>query len=82
MWSIANITLSGSAKQTVSLVDYGLIPILCNLLKIRNVEIIHRILDIIQMILKKSNEREAEVCLHIEECGGKIYCRGSLVNDN
>jgi len=69
-WSIANMTISGSAKQTMSLVDYGLVPILCNLLKIKNVEIILLVLDTIQMILKKSNERQADVCLRVEECGG------------
>jgi len=69
-WAIANITISGNAKQAVSLVDYGLIPILCSLLKIKNVEIVLLVLDSLQLILKKSNERQAEVCVKIEECGG------------
>jgi hypothetical protein len=57
----------------MSLVDYGLIPILCNHLKTNNVEVILLVLDSIQLILRKSAERQAEVCMKVEECGGKNY---------
>ena len=68
---MTNLTIAGSAEQAMSLVDCGAIPSLCALLVREDLEVILLVLDAILQIVRKSAERQNDVCLMIEECGGR-----------
>lgn len=84
-WAISNVTISGRAEHVLYMIEQGgdlsLIKIqnvylilvvapFCNLLGIRDVQIVQVVLDGLNNILKKSGTQTDDVCQKIEECGG------------
>jgi hypothetical protein len=69
-WAVSNVTISGKAEHVQFMVDNGVIVPFCNLLGIRDSQIVQVVLDGLNNILKKSGTRTDEVCQKIEECGG------------
>uniref|UniRef100_A0A0N4ZAH5 Importin subunit alpha n=1 Tax=Parastrongyloides trichosuri TaxID=131310 RepID=A0A0N4ZAH5_PARTI len=69
-WAISNVTISGNISQVRYLVDKGVIPPFCNLLGIRDTQIVQVVLDGLLNILKKSHPYSERVATIIEECGG------------
>lgn len=72
-WAISNLTISGSAEQIRYCVQQGVVPPLCNLLSVKDPQIMTVVLDGIGNILKmvSPNKEELEgVAQQIEECEG------------
>jgi len=69
-WAISNVTISGTVEHVLYMVDCNVIPPFCNLLSIRDAQIIQVVLDGLNNILKKAGARTDEICGKIEECGG------------
>ena len=57
-------------------VSQGVIRPLCNLLGVKDTQVIQVVLDGLHNILKLANDEVESVCTMIEECGGK-YVYGS-----
>lgn len=71
-WAVSNMTISGSKEQVKYLVSKGVILPLCNMLNVKDPQVIQVVLDGIHNMLKiagSSNETE-EIADMIEECGG------------
>ncbi|KAL7077620.1 hypothetical protein ACQ4LE_002832 [Meloidogyne hapla] len=69
-WAVSNVTISGRAEHVHYMVENGVIVPFCNLLGVRDVQIVQVVLDGLNNILKKSCAQTDEVCQKIEECGG------------
>uniref|UniRef100_A0A914EHY8 Importin subunit alpha n=1 Tax=Acrobeloides nanus TaxID=290746 RepID=A0A914EHY8_9BILA len=69
-WAVSNVTISGRAEHVLYMVDHNVIPPFCNLLSIRDAQIVQVVLDGLNNILKKSGPRTEAICQKIEECGG------------
>ncbi|CAD5234302.1 unnamed protein product [Bursaphelenchus xylophilus] len=69
-WAVSNVTISGKSEHVLYMVDCGVIVPFCNLLDIRDTQIVQVVLDGLNNILKKSQARSEEICQKIEECGG------------
>lgn len=69
-WAISNVTISGRVDHVLYMVDSNVIPPFCNLLNIRDAQIVQVVLDGLNNILKKAGTRLDEICQKIEECGG------------
>lgn len=53
-------------------VSQGVIPPMCNLLGVKDTQVIQVILDGLNNILKMADDEVETVCTMIEECGGQI----------
>ncbi|GIX82668.1 importin subunit alpha-3 [Caerostris darwini] len=69
-WAISNLTISGTKNQVTYLVSQKVIPPLCNLLTVRDAQVIQVVLDGLSNILKLSGPNFYAVASEIEECGG------------
>ncbi|KAK0402709.1 hypothetical protein QR680_016487 [Steinernema hermaphroditum] len=69
-WAVSNVTISGRPEQVEYMVQQGVIEPFCNLLTIRDAQIIQVVLDGINNILKMAGNQADNVCTKIEECGG------------
>jgi hypothetical protein len=69
-WAVSNVTISGRAEHVHYMVENGVIVPFCNLLGVRDTQIVQVVLDGLNNILKKSCAQTDEVCQKIEECGG------------
>uniref|UniRef100_A0A7E4UX46 Importin subunit alpha n=1 Tax=Panagrellus redivivus TaxID=6233 RepID=A0A7E4UX46_PANRE len=69
-WAISNVTISGKVEHVYYMIDQNVIPPFCNLLSIRDSQIIQVVLDGLNNILKKAGNKLPEICSRIEECGG------------
>uniref|UniRef100_A0A2L2YBY9 Importin subunit alpha n=2 Tax=Parasteatoda tepidariorum TaxID=114398 RepID=A0A2L2YBY9_PARTP len=69
-WAISNLTVSGSKAQVAYLVEQKVIPPLCNLLTVKDPQVIQVVLDGISNILKFAGPQFFSVASNIEECGG------------
>uniref|UniRef100_A0A915NMG2 Importin subunit alpha n=1 Tax=Meloidogyne floridensis TaxID=298350 RepID=A0A915NMG2_9BILA len=69
-WAVSNVTISGRAEHVHYMVENGVIVPFCNLLGVRDPQIVQVVLDGLNNILKKSCAQTDEVCQKIEECGG------------
>uniref|UniRef100_A0AC35TT41 Importin subunit alpha n=1 Tax=Rhabditophanes sp. KR3021 TaxID=114890 RepID=A0AC35TT41_9BILA len=69
-WAISNVTISGNGNQVKYMVEKGVIPPFCNLLTIKDTQIVQVVLDGLLNILKKSYPYVEQVVQIIEECGG------------
>uniref|UniRef100_A0A1I7YV80 IBB domain-containing protein n=1 Tax=Steinernema glaseri TaxID=37863 RepID=A0A1I7YV80_9BILA len=69
-WAVSNVTISGRPEQVEYMVQQGVIEPFCNLLGIRDAQIVQVVLDGINNILKMAGNQVENVCAKIEECGG------------
>lgn len=72
VWAITNLTSGGTIEQITYIANHGIVPILCNLLTVRDSKVTLVILDGLKNILdcgKKIDQLQA-ICDLIEECGG------------
>jgi importin subunit alpha-4/3 len=57
--------------QVAYVVSQGVIPPMCNLLGVKDTQVIQVILDGLNNILKMADDEVETVCTMIEECGGQ-----------
>ncbi|XP_013775311.1 importin subunit alpha-3-like [Limulus polyphemus] len=69
-WAISNLTISGTKAQVAYLVSQGVIAPLCNLLVVRDPQVVQVVLDGINNILKLAERQFYNIASQIEECGG------------
>lgn len=69
-WAISNLTISGTKAQVNYLVSQSVIPPLCNLLTVRDPQIVQVVLDGLNNILKLAGSQFYNIAAQIEECGG------------
>ncbi|XP_035223896.1 importin subunit alpha-3-like isoform X2 [Stegodyphus dumicola] len=69
-WAISNLTISGTKAQVAYLVCQRVIPPLCNLLTVRDPQVVQVVLDGINNILKLAGSQFYSIASQIEECGG------------
>ncbi|KAK2180818.1 hypothetical protein NP493_425g04036 [Ridgeia piscesae] len=69
-WAISNLTISGRKEQVAHVVQLGVIPPFCNLLNVKDTQVIQVVLDGVNNILKMAADTVESVCTLIEECGG------------
>ncbi|XP_074658026.1 importin subunit alpha-4-like [Tubulanus polymorphus] len=71
-WAISNLTISGNKAQVAYVVNEGVIPPFCKLLKVVDSQVIQVVIDGINNILKMATagDEQAHVCRLIEECEG------------
>ena len=70
-WAVSNLTISGNKQQVMALVENSVIPPLCNLLTIKDTQVVQVCIDGINNILKIAGENYSKVAEMIEMCGGK-----------
>jgi hypothetical protein len=81
-WAISNLTISGRKEQVAFIVNQGVIAPLCNLLGVKDTQVIQVVLDGINNILKMADEEVETVCTLIEECGGLDKIEALQNHDN
>ncbi|XP_064456274.1 importin subunit alpha-3-like [Ornithodoros turicata] len=69
-WAISNLTISGTKAQVSYLVEQGVVAPLCNLLAVRDPQVVQVVLDGLNNILKMAGSQFYSVASNIEECGG------------
>lgn len=69
-WAISNLTISGKKEQVTYVVEQGVIPPFCNLLSVKDTQVVNVVLDGINNILKMAGDELETICQMIEECGG------------
>jgi len=69
-WAITNMTISGTKTQIQLLVDDGVIEPMCNLLAVKDVQVVQVVLDGLINILKMAGKQFYTIASEIERCGG------------
>lgn len=69
-WAVSNFTVGGTAAQVGTLIKAGVIPPLCQLLQVRDMQVVQVILDAILTMLKMAGNEAQAVANLIEEAGG------------
>lgn len=69
-WAISNLTISGKKEQVAYVVENGVLPPFCNLLSVKDAQVVNVVLDGINNILKMAGDEPEHICGIIEECGG------------
>ncbi|XP_046380855.1 LOW QUALITY PROTEIN: importin subunit alpha-4-like [Haliotis rubra] len=69
-WAISNLTISGRKEQVSYVVQQGVIPPFCNLLGVKDTQVVNVVLDGINNILKMAGDDLESINQMIEECGG------------
>ncbi|KAG8196256.1 hypothetical protein JTE90_023812 [Oedothorax gibbosus] len=69
-WAISNLTISGTKMQVAYLVNQKVIHPLCNLLTVRDPQVIQVVLDGLNNILKLAGPQFFSIASEVEECGG------------
>lgn len=70
-WAVSNLTISGKKEQVIVLIEHKVIPPLCNLLGVKDPQIIQVCLDGINNILKVVGENYPVIAEMIEQVGGE-----------
>merc|ERR1711942_206140 len=72
VWAITNLTSGGTIEQIATIANHGIVPILCDLLTVRDSKVTLVILDGLTNILATGQKigQIDQVCNQIEECGG------------
>eukprot|EP00106_Octopus_bimaculoides_P001623 XP_014769065.1 PREDICTED: importin subunit alpha-4-like [Octopus bimaculoides] len=73
-WAISNLTISGRKEQVGYVVHEGVIGPFCNLLGVKDPQVVNVVLDGINNILKMAGDDVESLCQQIEECGGSYIC--------
>lgn len=69
-WAVSNLTISGKKEQVVVLIENKVIPPLCNLLTVKDPQIVQVCLDGIGNILRMAGENYHVIADMIESAGG------------
>ncbi|CAL1582012.1 unnamed protein product [Knipowitschia caucasica] len=69
-WAISNLTISGRKEQVEYLVDQDVIPPFCNLLSVKDSQVVQVVLDGLKNILIMAGDAASTIAEIIEECGG------------
>uniref|UniRef100_A0A8C9T4N1 Importin subunit alpha n=1 Tax=Scleropages formosus TaxID=113540 RepID=A0A8C9T4N1_SCLFO len=69
-WAISNLTISGRKDQVAYLIQQQVIPPFCNLLTVKDAQVVQVVLDGLSNILKMADDEAEMVANLIEECGG------------
>ncbi|NXW51027.1 IMA3 protein, partial [Nyctiprogne leucopyga] len=69
-WAISNLTISGRKDQVAYLIQQNVIPPFCNLLTVKDAQVVQVVLDGLSNILKMAEDEAETVANLIEECGG------------
>ncbi|XP_077578040.1 importin subunit alpha-3 [Stigmatopora nigra] len=69
-WAISNLTISGRKDQVSHLIEKKVIPPFCNLLTVKDAQVVQVVLDGLSNILKMADEKAETIANLIEECGG------------
>lgn len=69
-WAVSNMTISGNKQQIAFLVQQGVIEPLCELLTVKDVQVVQVVLDGLMNILKMSGTSYHSIATEIEKCGG------------
>eukprot|EP00116_Pleurobrachia_bachei_P008151 sb/3468413/ len=69
-WSVSNMTANGSPDQISYLIRQGAVPGMCNLLSVRDPQIVQVLLDGINNMLETCKQDTDSLCTIIEDCGG------------
>lgn len=70
VWTVFNYCLSGSVKQLSYLIDIDIIPALCDLLVIKDVNVVRNVMEAISCLLSSCSDRADRIRELIEQCGG------------
>ncbi|GFR13318.1 importin subunit alpha-3 [Trichonephila clavata] len=81
-WTISNLTTSGTKAQVAYLVSQKVIPPLCNLLTVRDPQVIQVVLDGISNVLKLAGSQFFTIANEIEECGGSFKIEALQNHEN
>ncbi|KAI3355838.1 hypothetical protein L3Q82_004401 [Scortum barcoo] len=69
-WAISNLTISGRKDQVEFLVEQNVIPPFCNLLSVKDSQVVQVVLDGLKNILIMAGDEASTIAEIIEECGG------------
>lgn len=69
-WTLYNMSLSATPDQLQVLIDNEVIPPLCNLLNLKDNDLIRNVLEILHILLNVCGENNPNLSVIIEECGG------------
>ncbi|XP_053561530.1 LOW QUALITY PROTEIN: importin subunit alpha-4 [Bombina bombina] len=69
-WAISNLTISGRKDQVEYLVQQHVIPPFCNLLSVKDSQVVQVVLDGLKNVLIMAGEEASTIAEIIEECGG------------
>jgi len=69
-WAVTNMTISGSKAQIQYLVENGVIEPMCNLLSVKDTQVVQVVLDGLTNILKNAGSNVFVVAGEIEKCNG------------
>merc|ERR1711942_322645 len=69
VWAMTNLTSGGTIEQVATIANQGVVPILCDLLTVRDSKVTLVILDGLTNILA-TGQKIDQVCNQVEECGG------------
>ncbi|XP_036610904.1 importin subunit alpha-3 [Trichosurus vulpecula] len=69
-WAISNLTISGRKDQVAYLIQQNVIPPFCNLLTVKDAQVVQVVLDGLSNILKMAEDEAETIANLIEECGG------------
>lgn len=72
VWAMTNLTSGGTIEQVATIANQGVVPILCDLLTVRDSKVTLVILDGLTNILATGQKigQIDQVCNQVEECGG------------
>lgn len=70
VWTVFNYCLNGSVKQLSYLIDIDVIPALCDLLVIKDVNVVRNVLEAISCLMGSCADRTESIREIIEQCGG------------
>merc|ERR1719204_1205309 len=72
VWAITNLTSGGTIEQIATIANFNVVPIVCDLLTVRDSKVTLVILDGLTNILTTGQKigQIEQVCNQIEECGG------------
>ncbi|KAH0624119.1 hypothetical protein JD844_007513 [Phrynosoma platyrhinos] len=80
-WAISNLTISGRKDQVAYLIQQNVIPPFCNLLTVKDAQVVQVVLDGLSNILKMAEDEAETIANLIEECGDmKIFLWFHLQN--
>uniref|UniRef100_A0A8C0F0D0 Importin subunit alpha n=1 Tax=Bubo bubo TaxID=30461 RepID=A0A8C0F0D0_BUBBB len=71
-WAISNLTISGRKDQVAYLIQQNVIPPFCNLLTVKDAQVVQVVLDGLSNILKMAEDEAETIANLIEECGGMM----------
>lgn len=69
-WSVSNMTVNGTQEQIKYLIEQGALPAMCQLLGVRDTQIVQVLLDGLNNMLESAKPDTDSLTRQIEDCGG------------